>query len=71
MEKHQRKHLLKNKQNKMKKKSIIMIFMIIAVISVTSCTTPRDAFGNKTTRRDQKALREIGCPGNQGMIGVH
>lgn len=53
----------------MKKRNGILILVILFVIGLASCSTPRDAFGNKQTYWERKHLNEIGCPGHTGYVG--
>lgn len=53
----------------MKKRNGLLILAIIVIVTLTSCAAGRDPWGNKQTRKERKALNEIGCPGHNGFLG--
>jgi hypothetical protein len=55
----------------MKTRTGVLITLLVVMLSIIfiSCATTKDPWGNPQTKKERKALNEIGCPGHQGMIG--
>lgn len=54
---------------KTRKAILITVLVVLSSIVLISCTQTKDVWGNPQTKKERKALNEIGCPGHQGMIG--
>ena len=38
------------------------ILLVISALCLSSCVSGRDPWGNKQTRKERRALNEMGCP---------
>lgn len=55
----------------MKTRTAILITVLVVLTSIVliSCATTKDPWGNPQTKKERKALNELGCPQHNGYIG--